>query len=146
MHLLALLLDGRYGGEKRVTWGVGRSVTHSARAVIGVRGSLLPRCFDTSESRGVLADLTACVGRSWSVGLAPLGSVRRPARTIARRAPRAKVARRAVRNKSRRRRIPAGRISGFTLVIGNQDPGPGLRPKGAPSTKNWRDVGTYFRC
>ena len=27
---------------------------------------------------------------------------------------------------SRRRRIPAGRISEFTFVIGNQDPGPGF--------------------
>jgi len=28
----------------------------------------------TSESRGVRANLTACVGRSWSVGHAPLGA------------------------------------------------------------------------
>jgi len=59
------------GGE---VGGGGRSVAHSYRAVIGWRGSLLPRRFDTSESRGARADLTAAVGRSWSVGLAPLGA------------------------------------------------------------------------
>ena len=53
---------------------LGRFVAHSHRAVIGHQGSLLLRRFDTSESRGVRADLSAGVGRSWSVGLAPLGA------------------------------------------------------------------------
>ena len=34
----------------------------------------LPRCFSTSELMGIRADLTAGVGRSWSVGIAPLGA------------------------------------------------------------------------
>ena len=38
---------------KRKTWGVGNSpVVQSRHAVIGRRGSLVPRRFDTSESRG----------------------------------------------------------------------------------------------
>ena len=70
-------------------WALGRSVAHSRRAMTGHRGSLLPRRFGTSESRGIRADLTAGVGRSWSVGIAPLGagSVVRPSRSIARRTP-----------------------------------------------------------
>ena len=59
---------------KRKTWGVASSVAHSRRAVIGHRGSLLPRRFDVSESRGVRADLTAGVERPWFVGLVPLGA------------------------------------------------------------------------
>ena len=72
--------------SSRKTWGVGNSsVVHFSRAVIGHRGSLLPRRFDTSESRGIRADLTAGVGRR-----APR-SIRRPARTIDYRAPRPHV-------------------------------------------------------
>jgi len=75
-----LLVGGPLGLRKKM--GVGNSsAVHSRRAAIGHRGSLLPRRFDTSESRGVRADLTAGVGRR-----AP-GSVRRPARTIDCRAP-----------------------------------------------------------
>ena len=50
----------------------------SCRAVIGRCGSLLPRRFNTSESRGVRADLTAGVGRRLAVRSAgregPLGA------------------------------------------------------------------------
>jgi len=59
---------------KKKNLGRWQSVVHSRLAVIGHRGSLLPRRFGTSESRGVRANLTAGVGRSWSVGLAPLGA------------------------------------------------------------------------
>jgi len=46
------------------TLALGRSVAHSRRAVIGHRGSLLPRRFGTSESRDTRVDLMAGVGRS----------------------------------------------------------------------------------
>ena len=45
---------------------------------IGHRGSLLPRRFVTSESRGARVDLTAGVERPWSVSLVPLGATQGP--------------------------------------------------------------------
>ena len=73
--MLGLAGLGRGGGLQKVIWGAGSSsVVYFRRAVIGHRGSLLPRGFDASESMGVKADLTASVERSWSVGLAPLGA------------------------------------------------------------------------
>jgi len=49
------------------------TAAHSCRTVIGHHGYPLPRHFGTAESRDIRADLTAGVGRSWSVGIAPLG-------------------------------------------------------------------------
>jgi len=37
------------GSQPKKTWGVGSSIAHSRRAVIGHLGSLLPRCFNASE-------------------------------------------------------------------------------------------------
>ena len=93
-----------------------RSVAHSRRAVIGHRGSLLPRRFGTSVSgvsgrisrlasgaRGLLAS------RRWAPG-----SVGRPARTIARRAPPTLE----WGEKSRRGALSAARSGGAKLAGG----------------------------
>ena len=61
-----------YSCEESVV--LGRSVAYSRHAVIGHRDSLSPRRFGTSESRVIRAYLTAGVGRSWFVGIAPLGA------------------------------------------------------------------------
>ena len=57
---------------KKKTGGVGRSFVSSCRALIGHRGSLLPRCFDTSESRGVSVDVAVdcpIEAPAWLMGL-----------------------------------------------------------------------------